>query len=570
MTRLPSLFARLRHHLPLDPAVTVVAITGLLASALVAGYTCARENEAERSMFNHRAEMRLAQVARGLSEALRGVQHVNLFLSATDAGGRQHQLAQLATPLQREYPYLRQLRHEGAGGDPALVLAKTRAAASGSAVATDNRVASTPGMGKPSSAGGAPQVRASDLLRVVLPNGPDAQSGFTVADVEAGGMFHAIIANVGAGVRSRMQVSVYAGTAAVPAQLVYRADSGAAPAYNCYLDCTPLRMTRSFHWAGQRWLVLVEQEPTELSELHSGALALLAIGLIATIAAALYLRDQRSRTRHVVELVDVRTAELASLNDRLQADIAERRETAAELNRSRAELRELAEHNARVKEDERKRIAREIHDDLGQSMLALKIDLTLMAANYPVSVSLDHLHGALTQIDTTIAAMRLIINELRPAVLDLGLDAAIEWECAKFQRRTGISCVLDLTELPGAVDDDVLTALYRIVQESLTNIMRHAHAAQVRIALWSKDAWLFLRIEDDGIGMDPHCRRKAKSYGLIGISERIHALGGQFDTDSEAGAGTILTITLPHRTGERDAGKAEQDALTRLSLAVST
>ncbi len=504
----------------IDIPVAIVLAVGTLASVLLAGYLYAREAREERQLFAQRADLRLAQVARGLSEALRGVHQANRLFAAVGLLDAQ-QVAALVEPLRRESPYVVSL-------------------------ASMDRLVDTAAAALPAPAPGA--------LRIVVPQaasgtGSASAGAVTVAEIATRDMFAAIIASTGSGVRSRLTLAVYAGPAANPPQLVYRASTG-APSSACRVDCARLATARNLHWAGQMWHVTAEQEPEAFLALHTGAVALLLLGLGGTALAALYLRAQRTRTREVMQLVAQRTAELAALNQRLHADIEQRRSTAEELDRSRAELRELAEHNARVKEDERKRIAREIHDELGQSMLALKIDLTLMAAGYPAAASPEHLQQALAQIDTTIAAMRLIINELRPAVLDLGLDAAIEWECAKFSRRTGITFLLDLAELPPDTNDDVLTALYRIVQESLTNIMRHAQARQVRIALWSKDAGLHLRIGDDGIGMDPHCRRKAKSFGLIGISERIHALGGQFDTDSEAGVGTTLTICLPLRHSE--------------------
>jgi signal transduction histidine kinase len=141
--------------------------------------------------------------------------------------------------------------------------------------------------------------------------------------------------------------------------------------------------------------------------------------------------------------------------------------------------------------------------------------------------------------------MRGIINELRPSVLDLGLDAALEWEVAKFSRRTEIECKLDIRNELVGLNDDIATALYRIVQESMTNIMRHAQATHVSLSLWTENGWIFLRLADNGVGMSPNCRRKSKSFGLIGISERIYALGGAFDTESKPGEGTALIIAVP-------------------------
>ena len=278
---------------------------------------------------------------------------------------------------------------------------------------------------------------------------------------------------------------------------------------------------------------------------HGQALALLFAGVLGASALVLFARAERSRTRKFVELLTRRTAELRSLNSILVDDIEQRKAISAELERSQRQLRELAEHNARVKEDERKRIARDIHDDLGQSMLALRIDLVLLADTADGQGTRERLRLAVRSLDSVMNAMRGIINELRPSVLDLGLDAALEWEVAKFSRRTGIECALEVRgELVG-LNDDIAAALYRIVQESMTNIMRHAQAQRVSLSLWTENGWIFLRLADDGVGMDPNCRRKSKSFGLIGISERIYALGGAFDTQSKPGEGTALVIAVP-------------------------
>jgi signal transduction histidine kinase len=274
-------------------------------------------------------------------------------------------------------------------------------------------------------------------------------------------------------------------------------------------------------------------------------------GMLATIVGlsivvTLYVRAVRVQAQRAINLAARRTAELRALNDILVADIEARKKLADSLGQSRNELRQLAEHNARVKEDERKRIAREIHDDLGQSMLALRIELSLMDTGAQTERNRERIRHALEQIDHTVGAMRTIINELRPAVLDLGLQAAIEWEVVKFRRHSGITTVLDVKTALPCLHDNTATALYRIVQESMTNIMRHARAGHVTVTLWCENGWVFLTLSDDGIGMSNQCRRKAKSFGLIGIAERIYALGGAFDTESSEGKGTTLTIAVPH------------------------
>lgn len=239
------------------------------------------------------------------------------------------------------------------------------------------------------------------------------------------------------------------------------------------------------------------------------------------------------------ELQEQRRQDLEHLNERRQAEFA--------LRQSQEELRQLASYQEQIKEDERKRIAREIHDELGQNLLALRIDVSMLHArtasahprlNQKVNMVLEH-------IDTTMKAMRSIINNLRPTVLDLGLTAAIEWQVKEFQRRTGIICELTLSEMDLAVDDTRATALFRILQESLNNVFRHAKATQVQIEVQLKGGQLFMRVADNGVGIHPGCRRKANSFGLVGIKERVSALGGDFRIDTGETSGTTLKVFMP-------------------------
>lgn len=227
-------------------------------------------------------------------------------------------------------------------------------------------------------------------------------------------------------------------------------------------------------------------------------------------------------------------------------NISVRKGTEEALRHSRTQLRKLADHQERVKEDERKRIARDIHDDLGQNLMALRLDVSMIAARPDsVAITKERTDAALTQIDTTIKAVRAIMNDLRPAVLDLGLHAAVDWQAKQFERRTGIVCELQIDHEEFALDEKRATALFRIVQESLTNIIRHAQASHVQIGMQRRDGELFMQIADDGVGLFPDCRRKANAFGLAGIEERIHALGGTFAAVSEPGQGMAITLSIP-------------------------
>lgn len=376
-----------------------------------------------------------------------------------------------------------------------------------------------------------------------------AATGFTSVVIQPDVLFRWTYASLGIAADFPVDFMVFAGSSPRMPALLYSSPDAAATAPKvsrfCLFAC-PLSLSRTYNWGGKPWHVVVWSRPQAFAEVYDGPLRLLLAGLLACIGATLLVQSHQAQTDRVVNMVARRTAELRSLNAILHNDIEARKSLTDALGRSHRELRELAEHNARVKEDERKRIAREIHDDLGQSMLALRIDLSLMASGDPNQVTGERINHALLQIDNTMGAMRLIINELRPAVLDLGLDAAVEWEMAKFHRRTGIECRLDIKDEQLVLSDEISTALYRIVQESMTNIMRHAKASRVDAALWSENGWVFLTLSDNGIGISEQCRRKAKSFGLIGIAERIYSLGGAFDTESTPGKGTTLTIAVPY------------------------
>lgn len=228
-------------------------------------------------------------------------------------------------------------------------------------------------------------------------------------------------------------------------------------------------------------------------------------------------------------------------------DITERKDTFEALERSRELLRQLTAYQDRIKEEERRRIAREIHDELGQTLLALRIDVSLLetrtAHSHPKLN--EKVRGALAYLDSTVKTVRTIINNLRPPVLDLGLVAAIEWQVAEFGRRTGITCDMLIEKNEFSVDDACSTTLFRILQESLTNVMKHADASHVFIELKKPNDTLMMRIVDNGRGFHPHIKRKRHSFGLVGIEERVLALNGKLEVDSAPGCGTTVVITIP-------------------------
>lgn len=226
----------------------------------------------------------------------------------------------------------------------------------------------------------------------------------------------------------------------------------------------------------------------------------------------------------------------------------ELRDSQARLQLSHHRLRRLAAHADHIKEEERKRIAREIHDDLGQNLLALRIEADILATRTEKTHPRLHARARATlhQIDNTIRSVRQIINDLRPNVLDLGLSAAVEWQIAQFRQRSGIKCefVEDAIADHG-VDDHCATAFFRVLQESLSNIHQHAGASMVQVELHQAHGMLRMTISDNGIGINTACRHKAGSFGLVGIEERISLLGGNCSINSLTHGGTTVSIAVP-------------------------
>ena len=236
----------------------------------------------------------------------------------------------------------------------------------------------------------------------------------------------------------------------------------------------------------------------------------------------------------------------------IMRDVTELKLTQAALVVSHADLQRLVAAQDKVQEEERKRIARELHDDLQQTLAAIRIDLGAIgerlaadpASVAPILAELDGLASA------AINSTRRIVNDLRPQMLeDLGLEPALEVLVAQFSQRTGIACHLDERRDAGerALESPaVVTCLYRVVQEALNNVAKHARASTVHVRLASAaHGGLVLRVSDDGEGMSLGDRRKADSFGLLGMHERVRALGGVLRIDSQPGAGTTVEVVVP-------------------------
>lgn len=236
-------------------------------------------------------------------------------------------------------------------------------------------------------------------------------------------------------------------------------------------------------------------------------------------------------------------------------DVTLRKSAEDALRQSQAELRELSAEVLQAREDEKTHIARELHDELGQQLTALKMDLAWarerLPAEYPeLAAKLARMN---TTLDSTVNATRRISADLRPLMLDdLGLAEAAEWLVEDFGQRSGISCTLALedTESLAALAKPAATALYRVLQESLTNVARHAGAQNVRIRLDARHGEAMLSVEDDGRGIDDADRRKPRSFGLKGLRERAHYLGGTAEVGRMPEGGTRVLVRIPLAAGE--------------------
>ena len=235
--------------------------------------------------------------------------------------------------------------------------------------------------------------------------------------------------------------------------------------------------------------------------------------------------------------------------DGFVADITERRLAVERLKKSRQQMRNLARHLEDAREKERTRIAREIHDELGQLLTALKMDVTWIKNAVKSEPGREELLGKIAAmgglIDSTQHTVHRISTELRPGVLDdLGLTTALEWLAREFTTRTGADCERNLAMDDALFTPDQATVLFRIAQEALTNVMRHARADHVVISLAREGDWALLTVADNGIGLDPAKFEEPESFGLLGIKERVHALGGEVAAFPTKGRGTVLSVRL--------------------------
>lgn len=238
-------------------------------------------------------------------------------------------------------------------------------------------------------------------------------------------------------------------------------------------------------------------------------------------------------------------------------DLTERVKSEMALRRAEQQLRDLAVELQTIRESERTRIAREIHDELGQSLTALKMEVAWLRTRLPrqsleLASTVDQM---LSQVDGTIETVRRIATDLRPHVLDtLGLIAALEWQVGEFQRRTKISCALRTHGNQPQIDANQATAVFRIVQESLTNVARHGRASRAEVTVSSEAGQLVVGVADNGCGLSEDRLTASRSLGILGMRERAAAAGGTLSISTGADGGTIVRVHIPLPHGAATAG----------------
>lgn len=229
-------------------------------------------------------------------------------------------------------------------------------------------------------------------------------------------------------------------------------------------------------------------------------------------------------------------------------DITDRKRIGKELEESRRRLRQLTAHLEDVREKERAHIARELHDELGQLLTALHMDLILLSQQAEACDSRlkETVSSSLNLITKIMDTLRRIYQDLRPAVLDhLGLTASICWQAEEFQKRTGIKCQVEIYPEEIPLDTNRTLVLFRILQEALTNVARHSGARNVQITLLKEKGQVTLTIRDDGRGLTREELDKPGSFGILGIKERTYLWGGEFSIEGSPDEGTLVRVSLP-------------------------
>ena len=266
------------------------------------------------------------------------------------------------------------------------------------------------------------------------------------------------------------------------------------------------------------------------NQLRQGFYLLAGLNLLLVTMGGIFLNQETRRRRREATEAEERNVQLGRA-----------------VNERTAELSGLSHHLQRLQEEEKAKIAREIHDELGGTLAAAKIDLQLISDKLPKDdIHRTRLVRIMSAIDDTIQVKRRIIEDLRPTLLDnLGIGAALKWQCSQFSKRWNIPCRVEMQDESLRLSPAYSIAFYRVVQEALTNISKYAQAKSVSVSLLrSGDRWT-LRIVDDGVGLDPSKPHNTTAHGLVSMRERARALGGESAVRGQPGRGTVVEVTVP-------------------------
>ncbi len=265
------------------------------------------------------------------------------------------------------------------------------------------------------------------------------------------------------------------------------------------------------------------------------------------------VQTDAGQMRWVQATASPRTQERGFVWDGLIVDVTALKEAEASLRESEGQLRKLSVHLERAKETERAAVAREIHDEIGGSLTAMKADLASLARRVTGdAVAGERLRSLEELVARAMATSQSIARALRPAALDQGIYHALAWQARDFQARHGIACRVVANDEDAPLEPESATALFRIGQEALTNVAKHAGARSVELNLFFTASQVSLEVRDDGQGVDPANLDKTGSFGVFGMYERVRALGGWLEIDGGGGRGTTIMVTLPRgrpRTG---------------------
>jgi PAS domain S-box-containing protein len=248
------------------------------------------------------------------------------------------------------------------------------------------------------------------------------------------------------------------------------------------------------------------------------------------------------------------------LFDGIITDITAQKETENELTRSREELRELTAHIEALKEEERRAVAREIHDDIGSTLAGMKADLAWLSRHFaPDPEVADKLAGMTRLVDGAVQTANRIVQALRPGILDYGIAPALEWQAKDFASHTGIEVAFETNDDELSLDIEQSTALFRVFQESLTNVAKYAKATKIETELFATSNSVTLEVRDNGAGLAAGDLMKPTSFGVRGMMERVRALGGWLDISGTAGHGTTVMLSIPRRRARAAAKPAKED-----------